>query len=308
MAVSSIDSSLASLLQLSQNPLFGSSSSQGLLALAQQLAQGAAAAQAIPATLPASLISAPANGGIDVTGGGSVVTNVGGISGVTSGTATIDVTALAASGQLTGSAATTSGATFAGGGSLTITGPGGSVSLSTTAGETVGQLIQAINSSGAGVNAALNSSGKLQLTTSGAGADQAITVSAVSGADITTTLGLTNASASGTNATAVVNGTTFTAESGNQFHLSGIGAGSLLGLTFSAASTGTTSVTVSASRSTVNVPPPVSSSPANALQSVLGTNDFTLASRQLANALLLQQFSLFALQQQSQAFGLQNLL
>jgi len=182
-------------------------------------------------------------GGLVISGGGTQAENVTGINGVTSGTANIDVTALATSGQVTG-ASPINGSSFAGNGSVTISGPSGSTTINTQANETVGQFVQDVNSSNAGVTASVNNAGQLQLTSNGTGSNQTVTVSNASGSDITSTLGLAAGSGSGTDATATVNGTAQTGQ-GNAFNV--VGAGTATGLQFTSAATGTTTVNVTSS-------------------------------------------------------------
>jgi flagellin len=178
-------------------------------------------------------------GGLAVTGGGPQAQNVTGINGVTSGTANINVTSLATSGQVTGASAI-NGSSFSGNGSVTIKGPNGSTTLNTQAGETVGQFVQQVNDAGTGVTASVNSAGHLQLATNQGGSNQTVTISNASGSDVTNTLGLAAGSGSGTDATATVNGVAQTGQ-GNSFNV--VGAGTATGLQFTSAATGTTQVT-----------------------------------------------------------------
>ena len=183
-------------------------------------------------------------GGLVISGGGAQAENVTGMNGVTSGTANINVTSLATSGQVTGAGAI-NGSSFGGNGSVTIIGPNGSATLNTQAGETVGQFVQQVNGSGTGVTASVNNAGHLQLTTNGAGSNQTVTVSSASGSDVSNTLGLAAASGSGTDARATVNGVAQTGQ-GNTFNVGG--AGTATGLQFTSTATGTTQVTVTSSR------------------------------------------------------------
>jgi flagellin len=310
-------------------------------------------------------------GGLQISGGGDQAQDVTGINGVTSGTATINVTALATSGQVSG-ATPVNGSTFSGGGSVTITGSTGSATLSTHAGETVGEFVQQVNNSGAGVTASVNNAGHLQLTSNGVGSQQTVTVSAVSGADVSATLGLAAGSGSGTDATATVNGV---AQTGQGNHFVTIGAGTATGLQFNAADTGTTQVTATSSgpqtfqiganagqsiqdsldasnteqlgvshldvttaagaeqavgqidqalqrtsaqlgnigateNQLTNAANNAGSAQINAsaARSVLADTNFAQASTDLVNSMVMQQFSLFAQQQQAGTFALQNTL
>ncbi|HEX6512953.1 MAG TPA: flagellin, partial [Chloroflexota bacterium] len=74
-------------------------------------------------------------GGAQVAGGGLQAENVSAMPGVTNGTANIDVTALATAGTVTG-ATPVAASTLNGGGSVTITGPTGTATITTQAGET----------------------------------------------------------------------------------------------------------------------------------------------------------------------------
>ncbi|HEX6511851.1 MAG TPA: flagellin, partial [Chloroflexota bacterium] len=238
-------------------------------------------------------------------------------------------------------------------------------------GETVGQFVQDVNSSGAGVTASVNSSGQLQLATNSVGSNASVTVSAASGSDVTSVLGLAAGSGSGTDATATVNGVAQTGQ-GNQFSVTG--AGGATGLQFTAAATGTTQVTVTSNGpavfqvganagqtvlSSINATTPqqvgvanlsemnggaesaisqadvaiqnlsstrsqigatenqltnaatnAGTAQGNALsaRSLIADTNIAEASSNLANSLLLQQFSLFALSQQANTFALQNSL
>jgi flagellin len=182
-------------------------------------------------------------GGSVITGGGLQAEDVTAINGVTSGTANINVTALAASGQVTG-ATPISGSAFSGGGSVTISGPNGSATFTTQAGETVGEFAQQVNNAGLGLTATVDNAGRLQIATNAGGSNQTVTVSNVSGGDVTNVLGLAAGSGTGTDATATVNGVAQTAQ-GNTFTV--IGAGTLTGLRFTAAAAGATTVTVTPS-------------------------------------------------------------
>ncbi|HLG74031.1 MAG TPA: flagellin hook IN motif-containing protein [Chloroflexota bacterium] len=316
------------------------------------------------------LLSGQAGGSI-ISGGGAVVTNITAINGVTSGTASIDVTSLATAGQVTG-ASPVNGGTFSGGGSVTITGPNGTANLVTQNGETVGQFVTQINNSGTGVTASINNAGELQLTTNTTGSNATVTVSAVAGTDLTNVLGLSAASGSGTDATATVNGVAQTAQ-GNTFNT--IGAGALTGLQFTATQTGQATVQVTPSSPDVyqigadagqtssiafsasdtqqlginnidvttqagaeqavtqldtaiqrtssqlgqigaeeNLLTSASNNAgsaqgnAAAARSLLADTNVAQASTELENALVMQQFSLFAMQQQGNIFGLQSAL
>ncbi len=312
-------------------------------------------------------------GGVTVTGGGAQATNVTGLNGVTNGTANIDVTQLGTAAQVTGTTPITSG-TFTGTGSLTLTGSQGTATFATNSNETVGQLAQQINNSGTGVQASVNSSGTLQLTSQDVGSNAKVTVVNATGSVAATTGLTTGQTAAGTDATATVNGQNFTAQ-GNTFNISGAGAGSLLGLQFTATQTGQTQVTVtsngalnfqvgpnagqqisanigaentqqlgvanldvtsaagqqqavqqldqainSVSQQRANIGGTI-----NALQnaqnnagaaqenqlaalSQIADTNMAQASTQFVNSLVLQQFSLFAMQQQSGAFSLQHQL
>lgn len=182
-------------------------------------------------------------GGLVISGGGPQAQAITGINGVTSGTININVTSLATSGQITGAAAI-NGSSFAGGGSVTISGPNGSQTFATQANETVGQFLQQVNSSGTGVTASVNNAGQLQLTTNAVGSNQTVTVSAASGSDVTSVLGLAAGSGSGTDATATVNGVAQTGQ-GDTFTV--VGAGTATGLQFASTATGATQVTVTPS-------------------------------------------------------------
>ncbi|HLY66689.1 MAG TPA: flagellin hook IN motif-containing protein, partial [Chloroflexota bacterium] len=128
-------------------------------------------------------------GGVTITGGGPQAENVTAIPGVTAGSAHINVTSLGTTGIVTGGSSVAAG-TFQGGGSVTVNGPNGSATFSTHSGESAGQLVQQINGAGIGVTAAVNSNGKLQISTNNAGSNQTVTIAQAGGADITQTLGL----------------------------------------------------------------------------------------------------------------------
>ena len=254
-----------------------------------------------------------------------------------------------------------------------ITGPHGSATFSTQNGEPVGQLIQQVNGAGIGVTAAVTSSGRLRLSTNEAGSNEVVTVSQANGSDITNTLGLAaGSSGAGTNARAAVNGVAQTGQ-GNSFTV--IGAGSLTGLQFTAAATGTTTVRVTpsaarkfqvgananqtiqgrlhastteqlgvgnidvttqagAERAITQLDQAIQSTSSqlaqiggqenrllsaennaataqgNALsaRSLVADTSIAQASTNLVNSLVLQHFSLFALQQQANSFALQSAL
>jgi len=297
MAVSPTLASFGSLLPF--QPLPSSSDLfSNLLQVTQQVRQSLALAAPASQTV---------TGGLMITGAGGIVTTVTGIDGITFGQADISVTALASAPRLTGTATVMLTTTLQGGGSLTIAGPTGVATVLTAAGETVGQLVQQLNATSTGVVASVNS-GQLQLTTSSTGSNQSIAVSSTSGADITTTLGLANGASSGANATATVNGVTYTGfgSQGNQFVITGQAAGSLTGLQFTAAATGAAQVTVTPSFDGLAAAPELASaSPAISSQPVFSPATLAAASTALVNALILQQFTPFALQQQALAFGAQ---
>jgi flagellin len=157
-------------------------------------------------------------------------------------------------------------------------------------------LIQAVNASNVGVTAALNTAGKLQFTTNQAGSDQSVTLTQVAGSAFATTLGLANGTSTGTDATATVNGVTYNGQ-GNSFTIIGAGAGSLIGLQFTAAQVGTTQLSVSAT-STVVAPTSVATGNTQGTsQPLFSAFSIAAASRQLVNALVADQFSLFNPQQ-----------
>ena len=284
------------LLSPSQPPPDATQLFTNLLATINQARQAAAQP---PAT------TAPTNGGLTVTGGAGIVSNVSGIPGVTQGLADItEITTMASAGQLMGAATITSGTVLQGGGILTIVGPGGAASINTSANETVATLIQAVNATNIGVTATFSATGKLQLTTSSVGSGQTVAISVASGNDVTTMLGLTAGTNAGADATATVNGVAATGR-GNQFQVGGSLAGDLTGLSFTASGLGSTQVSIfptpfnlDGAQAQVLAPPTT--------QPQFNPNDLAAASNQLLNALVLQQFSLFALQQQSAAFGLQS--
>ena len=310
-------------------------------------------------------------GGLQISGGGTQAENITGINGVTSGNININVTSLATSGTVTGAAAV-NGSSFNGGGSVTITGPNGSQTFATTNGETVGQFLQDVNSSGTGVTASVNNNGQLQLSTNAVGSNETVSVSAASGSDISNVLGLAAGSGSGTDATATVNGV---AQTGNGNNFTTVGAGTATGLQFTAADTGATTVNVTSSGpqvfqigansgqtensslnasnteqlgvanldvtsqagaeqaisqidqaiqrtssqlgnigATINQLTNSSNNAGSAQQnamssrSLLADTNVAQASTDLVNSLVMQQFSLFAQQQQANTFALQSAL
>jgi hypothetical protein len=303
-------SSLSSLLSPSTA---STQSSQALISQAfdslTKLAEGQRTISQANRLLPAPSFSLH-GGGVSVTGGDGVVSKVGGISGVTGGLARINVTALAASAQLTGSATVTGTTAFQGGASFTLTGPKGSATFTTTAGETVNQLMTQINSSATGVKASLTTAGKLQLATADVGSGQSMAITKASGADVTTTLGLANGASSGTNASATVNGTNYTATSGNDFQIGGLAAGSLNGLKFTAVATGSTEVGIGPVRATYTPPVvPVQATNTDAARtSQFASQQLATASKQLMNALIMSNFTPLALQLQSQSYKVQGAL
>src|SRR5581483_10556743 len=110
-----------------------------------------------------------------------------------------DGTALGTPAQVVGNGelGLTSATTFQGGGAITITGPAGTATFNTFAGEGVGQLIQQVNSANLGLTASINSIGQFQLTTLTNGTGQKITIAGAAGNDITTLLGVANGTVTG---------------------------------------------------------------------------------------------------------------
>src|SRR5262249_22294235 len=72
----------------------------------------------------------------------------------------------------------------------TVTGPTGTATFTTSAGELVTQLVQQINTANLGINASINNIGQFQLTTQNNGSGQSVKITATAGSDISTPLGL----------------------------------------------------------------------------------------------------------------------